>query len=66
MIVLANVMIPSLAEHLVVMFVLLVPIALIEAIVLTRRHLLKYNDCRTIDFRLLDCRSRSLESESQR
>ena len=44
MVVLANVIIPSIAEHLSVMLILLVPIALIEAIVLTRRHLLLYWD----------------------
>ncbi len=42
MLILANVMIPTVAEHVVIMLILLVPIALIEAIVLARRHLLKH------------------------
>lgn len=44
MFVLANVMVPSVAEHVVVMLVLLLPIALIEAVILARRHLLKYSE----------------------
>lgn len=42
MIVLANVMIPTVAEHVVIMLILLIPVALIEAVVLARRHFLKY------------------------
>ena len=42
MIILANVAIPTVAEHLIIMLILLVPVTLIEGLVLTRRHLLKY------------------------
>lgn len=42
MIILANVMIPTVAEHVIIMLILLVPVALIEGLVLARRHLLKY------------------------
>lgn len=44
-------MIPSIAEHLVVMFVLLLPIALIEAFVISKRHLLKYRDSCVLSLR---------------
>ena len=44
MIVLANVMIPTVAEHVVIMLVLLIPVALIEGVVLARRHVLKYGE----------------------
>ena len=39
---LANVAIPTVAGHIIVMVILLIPIALIEAIVLSRRHILGY------------------------
>lgn len=42
MIILANVVLPSVAEHVIIMLVLLVPITLIEAVVIMRRHLLRY------------------------
>jgi len=51
MIILANVMIPSVAEHIIIMLVLLVPIALIEAVVLGRRHLLKLKESLSLSFR---------------
>ena len=48
--ILANVMIPTVAEHVVVMLVLLLPVALIEAVVLGRRHLLKFAEALTLSF----------------
>jgi hypothetical protein len=51
MLILANVAIPSIAEHFVAMLILLVPIALIEAIVLWRRHVPKYVDSLALSFR---------------
>jgi hypothetical protein len=51
MFVLANVMLPSIAEYLGFMFVLLLPIALIEAVVLSRRHLLAYRDSFVLSLR---------------
>ena len=51
MIILANVMIPTVAEHVVIMLVLLIPVALIEAVVLARRHLLKYAESLNLSFR---------------
>ena len=51
MIILANVMIPTVAEHVVVMLVLLIPVTLIEAVVLARRHLLKYVESLNLSFR---------------
>lgn len=44
MIILANVAIPTIAEHVVIMLILLVPVTLIEAVVLMRRHLLRYRE----------------------
>ncbi len=41
MIVLANVMIPTVAEHVVIMLLVLFPVALIEAAILAKRHDLK-------------------------
>ncbi len=38
MIVLANVMIPTVAEHVVIMLLVLFPVALIEAAILAKRH----------------------------
>lgn len=51
MIILANVMIPTVAEHVVVMLILLLPVALIEAVVLARRHLLKHMESFSLSFR---------------
>jgi len=42
MILISNVMIPTIAGHIVVMLGLLIPVALIEAIVIARRHALPY------------------------
>lgn len=42
--ILANVVIPTVAGHIVVMVVMLLPIALIEAGVLSRRHSLRYGE----------------------
>jgi hypothetical protein len=44
MIILANVMIPTVAEHVVIMLILLLPVVMIEAVVLAKRHLLKYTE----------------------
>ncbi len=41
MVIMANVMIPSVAEHVVIMVFLLLPVVLVEAVVLEQRHLLK-------------------------
>lgn len=51
MFVLANVMIPSVVGHIFVMLVLLIPIVLIEAIVLCRRHLVKYAEALSLSLR---------------
>ena len=51
MIILANVLIPSIVEHLALMLLFLLPIALIEAIVLSWRHLLAYRDSFVLSLR---------------
>jgi hypothetical protein len=44
MVIFSNVLIPTVAEHVVIMLILLVPVVLIEAVVLARRHRLKYGE----------------------
>ncbi len=44
MIILANVVIPTVAEHVPIMLVLLLPVVIIESIVLAKRHLLPYSE----------------------
>jgi hypothetical protein len=50
MTVLANVMIPTIAEHVVIMLVLLIPVTMIEAVVIMRRHFLKYPESLKLSF----------------
>ena len=52
MIILANVIIPMIAGHVIVMLILLIPVAIIEAVVLARRHLLKYMESFSLSFRV--------------
>lgn len=44
-------MIPTIAEHVIIMLILLVPIAMIEAVVLGRRHFLKYDESLKLSLR---------------
>jgi hypothetical protein len=50
MTVLANVVIPAIAEHIVIMFALLIPVTMIEAVVIMRRHLLRYPESVKLSF----------------
>jgi hypothetical protein len=50
MIILANVMIPTIAEHIIIMLILLVPVSFIEAIILALRHVLKYRESLKLSF----------------
>ncbi len=51
MTILANVVVPSIANHIVIMLVLLIPIAFIESIVLARRHVLSVSESLELSFR---------------
>ncbi|MFA5252343.1 MAG: hypothetical protein WC454_07150, partial [Phycisphaerae bacterium] len=50
MIILANLVIPTIAEHIIIMLYLLVPVSFIEAIILTQRHVLKYPESLKLSF----------------
>ncbi len=50
MAILANVMIPMVAEHIIIMLILLVPISIIEAVIIALRHVLKYSESLKLSF----------------
>ncbi len=50
MVIMANVMIPTVAEHVVVMALLLLPVAFVEAVVLEQRHRLKVAEALKLSF----------------